>query len=193
MRNITSKQALWTLAFMGALATSSITHAASYRLHQGGFSDGGNLDLTFQGLDEDQDGFISSWDGEVSQAFLSYSGSNILPTFTSGLIGQSKPSVDLVLKFKVGESGFGDDPSLGMYVNVQSDGSQPEGKSFKGYAAVSGGKGFVAVLWGRENSVGVGPTSLSPLTISQVPEPGTFLSMAVGLASLSMFRRRQGA
>lgn len=186
-----SKRALWTLAFTWALAASSIAQAASYRLHQGDFSDGGEINLTFEGLDQDQDGFISSWDGEISQAFLTYSGSDILPTFTSGLMGQSTPFVGLVLKFKAGESRFGDDSSLGVYINVQSDGSQPAGKSFHGYAA-SDAAGFVAVLSGRENSVSSGPRSFSPPTISMVPEPGTLLSMAFGLATLAMLRRHQG-
>jgi PEP-CTERM motif len=188
MKKIQIKRRVGTLACIVALAFSSVAHATPYLLHQGGFSGGGEINLTFDGVDQNQDGLISSWDpGEVTQSFLTFSGNADVPDFAS-VLGPN----ELLLKFTVGKDTFETDASQGVYVTIIPDGSEPEGKSFNGYAGGNlGGGAFITVLLGRENVVSGEPRSLSPITISQVPEPGTLLSMALGLTALAVYGRRQ--
>lgn len=183
------KRKLRALACIAAWGAASVAHATPYLLHQGGFSDGSQINLTFEGVDHNQDGLISAWEGEVAQGFITFSGSSDIPDFASELGAN-----ELLVKFAVGKDTFEEDLSQGVYVTVFSDGSEPEGKSFHGYAGGNlGGGAFIAALSGRENSISAGPTSLSPITISQVPEPGTLLSMALGLATLAVYGRRQSS
>jgi hypothetical protein len=127
---------------------------------------------------------------EASQGLLTFTGNDVIPAFSSETaIGASRPLLDLLVKFKSKESDFGDDSSLGVYVVVHWNGRPPEGESLHGYFGGNAGTiGGLAVLCFPFNSVRVASLSSSPITISQVPEPGAFLSMAMGLATLALAR-----
>lgn len=201
MKTIHVKRTLQTLACIAVWGASSVAHAAPYLLHQGGFSGGGEINLTFEGVDVNKDGLISAWQpGEVSQGFLTFSGNADVLDFASSL---NSPN-ELLLVFKVGEPGVGNDPSTfqGVYITVHPD---DEGTSddmvFRGYSGSIGvvpanewvGVGYVSSFITSEWRFGRSPQSGSLITVSQVPEPGSLLSMALGLATLIVYGRRQSS
>ena len=179
MKTIHVKRMLQALACIAVWGAASVAHAAPYLLHQSGFSDGSEINLTFEGIDGNQDGSISSWAGEVTQGFIAFSGSTDIPDFASEL-----GSNELFLKFTVGKGTFEDDMTQGVYVTVGS-----AAMGFHGYAGGNLGGGSIIII----NSLGMGPRSLSPITISHVPEPGPLLSMALGVATLAGYGRRQSS
>ena len=200
MKTIHVKRTLQALACIAVWGASSVAHATSYLIHQGGFNGGGEINLTFEGVDKNNDGQIhAAWGagGEVTQAFLSFSGNTGVPDFASWL----KPH-ELFLIFKVNQNEVESDRSSfqAVYVTVHPD-EGIEGIVFSGYFASIGvepinewvSTGAVTSRIVAENMQGPSPQSHSPITISQVPEPGSLLSMALGLATLAVYGRRQSS
>ncbi|CAH0348413.1 PEP-CTERM sorting domain-containing protein [Aquabacterium sp. CECT 9606] len=201
MKKIMFKHSLPALACIAALAASSLVQAAPYLLHQDGFIGGGELNLTLEGVDLDQDGLISAWSpGEISQAFLTFSGNADIRDFASPL----KSFQELLLAFKVGHTGVDNDPSTfqGVYITVSPDGERKaDYPVFHGYFGMIGAApetefgavGYVDSFIASEWRFGPSTRSRSLITVSEVPEPGTLLSMALGLATVAVYGRRQSS
>ncbi len=64
------------------LASSAAADAASFVFTQDGYPDSATITGSFQGSDLNHDGFIDSFDGELTSFVLSYSGSSDVDAFT---------------------------------------------------------------------------------------------------------------
>lgn len=201
MKQLMFKRSLQALACTAALATSSLAQATPYLLHQGGFTGGGEFNLTFEGVDLDQDGLISAWNpGEISQAFLTFSGNADVRDFAAPL----KTFQELLMVFNVGGRVVDNDPSTfqAVYITVSPDGERKaDYPAFHGYfgrigmapESEFGAVGYVESFIASEWRFGPSTQSRSLITVSEVPEPGTLLSMALGLATLAVYGRRQSS
>ena len=194
-----ARRALVALVVASALTTAStLTHATPYWLHQGGFTGGGEVSLTFDGVDKNKDGWIDSrWEGEVTQASLTFLGNAEIPDFASGIIDQTNSFMELLVSFKEGGGIVGDEPNEGVYFAASPDSVQPLGKRLVAYfsgGVVGDSSGLVMGVLGSGDARSVASSSVMVTTVSQVPEPATMWSMAVGLVALgAVIRRRQAS
>ena len=68
-----------------AVLTVLPASAASFNFFQGGYSEGATITGMFTGEDLNNDGFIHSLDGEVTDYMMSFSGNSLVPAFSHGL------------------------------------------------------------------------------------------------------------
>jgi len=76
-----------SIFFIGLLALVVVpmqVSAAVYSFTQGGYSEGAIVTISFTGSDLNSNGQISSFDAEVSDFSMSFSGNSIVPSFSLG-------------------------------------------------------------------------------------------------------------
>ena len=193
-------QAVSASLIAAAMGTASTAHASSYLLHQGGFAEGSEVSIAFNGTDLNQDGFISSWDDELTGATLNFSGTSQVAAFSSNVL----PKTELGLKVRE-RAGVGlpsEDPDVFVYfTRINAPVGAPGTMSFNHYDAgtvIDHFNGVVGLV--REPSPldempsrsSVGWQSFMPITITAVPEPTNWLLMTLGLAGVAVgVQRRQ--
>ncbi|MEW5787711.1 MAG: PEP-CTERM sorting domain-containing protein [Pseudomonadota bacterium] len=154
--------------------------AATYQFHQAGFSGGGVIMGSFDAVDLDGNGQISSFYGEVSSFSLSFSGDALVADFTHGL-------PDLYgLVYDLG-SGFIGDGSSGAVEGMASNWLGSVGFDY------ASGMGPAQMFGGRVIDIASGATTSTPDLIAVVPEPATWVSLLAGLGVLSLLTRRKSA
>lgn len=80
------KKTLSMIALGAGLCLSSTSQAAPmFTFTQTGFSGGGTVTGTFSGSDFDNNGFLSSFAGEITDYSMSFSGDSIVADFSHGL------------------------------------------------------------------------------------------------------------
>jgi len=174
---------------LAAASLASSSHAADYLLSQGGFQDGGTLSGQFSGVDLNQDGRLSSFDGEITAFSLSFSGNSLVPAFTHGLS-------DLFgLSWQVGQ------PTLGQWGAPGAETAEGLASQWLPSEALEDG----LLITGIGFAAGMGPLGearsditdwqtgariisrealwVQPAT-SAVPEPGRWGLMALGMTAL---------
>jgi PEP-CTERM motif len=166
-----------------ALALAALhCSAASYYLSQSGFSTGGAIAGHFEGADLNSDGVIDLLDGEVASFSLTFSGNSVVPAFSYGLPELQSFSYETGTSF-IGDSGV---PIVeGVLVG-------PFGVA--GYTYNSGqlpvvGRG--GVIFGPSGQIADATFQL--LAVSQVPEPQSFVLLALGLVAIRCAVRLRGA
>jgi hypothetical protein len=70
------------LGFIFATGTANAA-TLQYSFHQGGFDEGAFVDGLFAGNDINNDGFLSSWNNEITSFSFSFSGNSLLGKFTN--------------------------------------------------------------------------------------------------------------
>lgn len=163
----------WALAAL--VAGASPAAATDYVFTQTGYSGGGVVSGHFQGVDLDNNGQIVSWQGEVLEFSLTFSGDAVVPDFThdlSNLFG---------LVYVVGSAFIGDT----SFENVI--GWFPEGIGSQNHNAAAAyfatGLGPAGMFGGKAEVMGAGAfsTTDSLVAVSAVPEPGPAPGLLSGL------------
>ena len=75
-------QKLGTTTVMACLLLPAVAMAETFSFTQAGFSEGATVSMTFTGTDNDIDGQISSFNGEVTAFSMSFSGNTVVPAFS---------------------------------------------------------------------------------------------------------------
>jgi len=70
------------VALCACLAFPAIAVAETFSFSQSGFSEGAIVTMSFTGTDDDSDGQIASFTGEVTDFTMSFSGNSIVPAFS---------------------------------------------------------------------------------------------------------------
>ncbi len=171
----TLPSALRALTIAASLAAAlPYANADTYTFTQSGYDGGGMVTGSFEAVDLDGDGQISSFAGEVSNYSLSFSGDAMVGNFTHGYADLSG------LVYDVG-SGFIGDGSGGA---VEGMASNWGGVSGVDYASGLGPTGLVG---GRVIDVASGATSSTDqlIVVTAVPEPAGWALMFGGLGLLA--------
>lgn len=149
--------------------------AGSWSFQQGAYSGGGSFSGSFAGTDGNGDGWLSSFDGELSAFHAVFTGDALVATAHFGL-------GDLYgLTYRLDGGPLGDDsdvPGEGIMVGIGEDIALLSGQ---GAAGLPGA--FMVDLVGQSSTV-------LPITVTAVPEPASALLLAGGLALLARRRRR---
>ena len=190
-----SKAVLRSIAAAAALALGSFgAHAGTWNYSQS-FGTNGTISGQFTGVDGNSDGFINYDDGEVSSLTMNYTGSlgnlsfsSSTPHFivsafawdTSESIGLSNPMSGFDI-LATPASGVGNSLwwQAGIGLGFDSDGINAAG-SLNIFDTAPGAQ--------------VTTTSLVDIApVNAVPEPESYLMMALGLAGIAAAKRRKAA
>ena len=147
--------------------------AGSWLFQQGGYSGGGSFSGNFAGADGNGDGWLSSFDGEVSAFQAAFAGDVLVAPAAFGL-------ADLYgLTYRLDGGLLGDDsdaPGEGLLVSV-------------GDVALLSGVGSSGLPGAYIVDLGGQSSTELPLTVTAVPEPASALLLAGGVAALLSRRR----
>ena len=145
-----------------------------YYYSQGGYSNGGTVSGTFSANDSNNDGQISSFSSEVTAFTLTFSGNITIPSFSHNFGNLSG------LVYDIG-SGILGDGSTGSIEGMASNWSGTSGFDFASGLGPTGGIG------GRIVNIATGATisTASPIIVTTVPEPESWILLAAGLVALA--------
>lgn len=149
--------------------------AGSWLFQQGGYDDGGVLNGSFTGVDANGNGWLSSFEGEITDFQAAFTGSvavgpaNFDQSHLQGLI------------YWLDGGTLGDDP------DQPAEGLSASNGSFE-LAAGLGAAGLPGAIVADLDTGAFSSTEL-PLTVTAVPEPASALLLAAGVAALLSRRR----
>ena len=163
------------LALVGASQPAS---ALSFTFIQNGYSEGAQITGSFEGLDLDENGQLSSFEDEIFAFSVTFSGNSLVPAFTLGMEDNF-----FALVYDIGSGFLGDGTAL------DEEGISATMDSFD-YVTGQGPTG----LDGGEvtNFIGL-DTTAQLVVVTQVPEPTTSILLALGLVGIAAGRRQAGA
>lgn len=173
-------------AALASLALPAV--AARYNFSQDGYSDGGKISGWFEGVDKNSDGVLVSWENEVTDYHLSYSGGSSVAAFTHSFSDFN--GLLYLINSPMG-SRLGDDGSPwfgGEGIGSNMNGSFGRFLYVAGAAAagLSGGGGVMDWMTGATS------TTNNLIEVAAVPEPETYAMLLAGLGVVGWsLRKRQ--
>jgi len=171
------------LALIGAMTVAAPASAALFTFSQSGFHEGASLTGWFEAVDLDNDGQISSFNGEVTDFAASFSGNSAIHagTFAFHDLNGRVWDMDAV----IGDGETGDIEGLSL------------GDAFYGYVAGPGPfylcDGVNACAEFHTIASWDNSAELISVTTGAVPEPASWAMMIAGFASAGMMMRRRNA
>lgn len=153
--------------------------ATQYFFSQTGFTGGGTISGSFDAIDADLDGQISSFTGEVTSFSLIFTGDSIVPAFQHSFVNL------FGLVYDVGSDAIGDG-ATGVMEGLASNWNGVAGFDY------ASGMGPILIQGGRIIEIASGAVSSSDqlIAVTAVPEPATAMLVVTGLAILATARAR---
>ena len=166
-------------AIVTTLILSTSANASLYNFSQIGYT-GGVINGSFNAIDTDLNGQISSFSGEVTGFSMTFSGDSIVGSFTHTFSDLSS------LVYDIGSGFIGDDTS------PDTEGLASNWFGFSGFIYISG-MGPTGGFGGRVIDIATGATSSSQelITVTEVPEPETYALFMAGLGLMGFIARRR--
>ncbi len=170
-----------TTALCAALLLASMpVSATTYTFVQGGFAEGASISGTFTATDDDGDGQLDSFAGEISAFALQFSGNSLVPAFSLGLGDLFALVADLDGSGVIGDGAGPNAEAMGV-----------DGTAF-GYLAGPGPVDFCNM--GRPCAIvqefGAGSDSSSQaIQFQVVPVPGALVLLLTGIGLISGLKR----
>lgn len=181
-------------ALITGVAPSSHAAPANYVFSQSGFPDHGVISGSFTGEDLNLDGRLASFDGEISDFWLSFNGNSIIAPFTHSYNDLFALSFDIPGSV-LGDGGSADPTRAeGLASNWWPEGEEGlAGDPARGYAFANG----IGPLGGTYAEIGdwvSGARLLSnqamTVSVAVVPEPSTWALWMAGWIAVSAIGRR---
>lgn len=163
------------LALVGAGMPAS---ALSFTFIQTGYSEGAQVTGSFEGVDSDENGQLSSFEGEVTAFSVSFSGNSLVPAFSLGIEDEPFNFV-----YDIGSGFLGDGTTLDIE-GVLSTNELFQYLTGQGPTGLDGGS--------VSNIISI-DFSEQLVVVTQVPEPMTGVLLALGLAGIAAGRRQAAA
>jgi hypothetical protein len=186
MRHIT-KTLIFGILFIGPLSANA--DPITFSFHQGGFDEGAVVTGSFVGQDLNNNEQLSSFDGEIFDFMMSFSGNSFVSAFSLGF----GSLLDFGLVYDLDGGPLGDGIGLGV------EGILAIGDLF-GYVAGPGpadicGIGFLCAAVGdfKDDGISFSDELVWVSGPATVPEPGTLAMLGIGLAGIGFTRRRRKA
>jgi hypothetical protein len=167
-------------AIVTTLILSTSVNASLYNFSQIGYTGGGVINGSFDAIDTDLNGQISSFSGEVTGFSMTFLGDSIVGSFTHTFSDLSG------LVYDIGSGFIGDETS------PDTEGLASNWFGFSGFIYVSD-MGPTGGFGGRVIDIATGATSSSQelITVTAVPEPETYAMFMAGLGLLGFIVRRR--
>lgn len=178
-----------TIITATALALSTSVNAATFNFYQGGFTDGAFISGTFTFEDMDLDGQLSSFNGELLDFSMSFSGNSLVSAFSIDFIDADVNNIvyDLNEGVFLGDGALNFPLSEGINtVKNISEMAYVAGAALGDSCLIGGVCGLVA------NGIG-GDSTLEYVTVSAVPVPAAVWLFGSGLISLLGLAKRRKA
>ena len=171
-----------------ALFISTSTSAITYNFYQDGYTDGAFVSGTFELEDYDLDGQLSSFEGELIDFSMAFSGNSLVNAFSISHIETNNNEVVYNL-YDLGD--FLGDDTYTYYSSDEQIAATTGAGLLYGAGAALGGLCLSGLECGIVNNDGAGDYTYEMVVVSSVPVPAAVWLFGSGLVGLIGVARRK--